>query len=260
MNLVDAKARRGYVSKPGAPFEEPRVIRSTLSIARTTLAMPAAMFAAAHLAPAAAHRQSAHGVTRAAASRPPARARPPVLARRPRFGEGSRVVEVRRRRGGCGGHRAGRRAHRALRDVREEDHRRAQRALGEEDAEEEERRREEEADLSRRGAIALEAAKAAEERAPLKTTPPRPPRRCVRSSCRCCSWTCPSSPVHARRVFPAGKDAQTTSTNVRRRLLFSYGQMTAESGRANAARPTESPWCPRPWTPRRARRSSSART
>ena len=125
--------------------------------------MPAAMYAAAHLAPAAAHRRNAHGWTRAAVYRatPPARA-----FSLERAGRGSVKARAWWKFGG---------ASEAAKDT-EQDAAPAEPSgtsakktidalsalLGEEDAKEEERRREEEADLARAAAQSrLEAVKAA---------------------------------------------------------------------------------------------------
>ena len=197
-------------------MEEPRVIRSTLSIARTTLAMPAAMFAAAHLAPAAAHRQSAHGVTRAAVYRAPPRARALQSSRAGRdsvkarawwkFGGGAEAAED-TERAAAPTEPSGTSAKKTIDALSA--------LLGEEDAEEEERRREEEADLARAAAQSrLEAAKAAKSER-LKTYLSASTATLRTQQLQMLFLDMPIVPPFMQGAFlSAGKDAQTTSTNV----------------------------------------------
>jgi Lon protease-like protein len=128
--------------------------------------MPAAMFAAAHIAPAAAHRRSAHGVTRAAVSRAPPRARALSSERAGRdsvkarawwrFGGGAEAAED-TAPAAPPSEPSGTSAKKTIDALSA--------LLGEEDAEEEERRREEEADLARAAAQSrLEAVKAAKSK------------------------------------------------------------------------------------------------
>ena len=178
--------------------------------------MPAAMFAAAHLAPAAAHRQSAHGVTRAAVYRAPPRARALQSSRAGRdsvkarawwkFGGGAEAAED-TERAAAPAEPSGTSAKKTIDALSA--------LLGEEDAEEEERRREEEADLARAAAQSrLEAAKAAKSER-LKTYLSASTATLRTQQLQMLFLDMPIVPPFMQGAFlSAGKDAQTTSTNV----------------------------------------------
>ena len=172
--------------------------------------MPAAMFAAAHLAPAAAHRQSAHGVTRAAVYRtPPARALPSSRAGRDsvkarawwKFGGGAEAAED-TERAAAPAEPSGTSAKKTIDALSA--------LLGEEDAEEEERRREEEADLARAAAQSrLEAAKAAKSER-LKTYLSASTATLRAQQLQMLFLDMPIVPPFMQGAFlSAGKDAQT---------------------------------------------------
>ena len=173
--------------------------------------MPAAMFAAAHLAPAAAHRQSAHGVTRAAVYRTPpcARALPSSRAGRDsvkarawwKFGGGAEAAED-TERAAAPAEPSGTSAKKTIDALSA--------LLGEEDAEEEERRREEEADLARAAAQSrLEAAKAAKSER-LKTYLSASTATLRAQQLQMLFLDMPIVPPFMQGAFlSAGKDAQT---------------------------------------------------
>ena len=173
--------------------------------------MPAAMFAAAHLAPAAAHRQSAHGVTRAAVYRTPPRARALPSSRAGRdsvkarawwkFGGGAEAAED-TERAAAPAEPSGTSAKKTIDALSA--------LLGEEDAEEEERRREEEADLARAAAQSrLEAAKAAKSER-LKTYLSASTATLRAQQLQMLFLDMPIVPPFMQGAFlSAGKDAQT---------------------------------------------------
>jgi Lon protease-like protein len=173
--------------------------------------MPAAMFAAAHIAPAAAHRRSAHGVTRAAVSRAPPRARALSSERAGRdsvkarawwrFGGGAEAAED-TERAAAPAEPSGTSAKKTIDALSA--------LLGEEDAEEEERRREEEADLARAAAQSrLEAAKAAKSER-LKTYLSASTATLRAQQLQMLFLDMPIVPPFMQGAFlSAGKDAQT---------------------------------------------------
>jgi len=179
--------------------------------------MPAAMFAAAHLAPAAAHRQSAHGVTRAAVYRAPPRARALPSSRAGRdsvkarawwkFGGGAEAAED-TERAAAPAEPSGTSAKKTIDALSA--------LLGEEDAEEEERRREEEADLARAAAQSrLEAAKAAKSER-LKTYLSASTATLRAQQLQMLFLDMPIVPPFMQGAFlSAGKDAQTKTSSRR---------------------------------------------
>lgn len=225
LNLADAFGdARATCQNPARRLEERGVIRSTLSIARTTLAMPAAMFAAAHLAPAAAHRQSAHGVTRAAVYRAPPRARALPSSRAGRdsvkarawwkFGGGAEASED-TERAAAPAEPSGTSAKKTIDALSA--------LLGEEDAEEEERRREEEADLARAAAQSrLEAAKAAKSER-LKTYLSASTATLRAQQLQMLFLDMPIVPPFMQGAFlSAGKDARTETSSPDASVLAPY--------------------------------------
>ena len=186
--------------------------------------MPAAMFAAAHLVPAAAHRQSAHGVTRAAVYRVPPRARALPSSRAGRdsvkarawwkFGGGAEAAED-TERAAAPAEPSGTSAKKTIDALSA--------LLGEEDAEEEERRREEEADLARAAAQSrLEAAKAAKSER-LKTYLSASTATLRAQQLQMLFLDMPIVPPFMQGAFlSAGKDARTETSSPDASVLAPY--------------------------------------